>query len=275
MRSSDYNARTSASNKNVQFEMHHNLYRYEGLLSARSVEALDAEFQQLTHALGYRSLFYAPLLPRREREAAAFQSGDERISAEGMPSRHIFTTFPGAWIERYQVAGYAEVDPVLVAANLSPLPILWRSFLTQKRPHPIFADAREHGLGCGVSIPLYGAAGERAIFTAATPQSPDECAEHEARMVGEIYLSALYFHQAVQQLDMQWVASRSAGKLSPREIESLLWAARGKTAWEIGLILKISEHTVTFHINNAKRKLGAVNRHQAIAAAISSGLIAP
>lgn len=255
--------------------MHHNIHRYEGLLGARSVEALDAEFQKLTHALGYDALFYAPLLPRREREAAAFQIEDQRISAQGMPSRHIFTTFPASWIERYQSAGYAEVDPILVAANLSPLPILWRTFLQQKRPHPIFADARAHGLSSGVSIPIYGAAGERAIFSAATARSPEESAEHEARMVGEIYLSAVYFHQAIQQLDMQWVASRSTGKLSPREIESLLWAARGKTAWEIGLILKISEHTVTFHINNAKRKLGAVNRHQAIAAAISSGLISP
>lgn len=255
--------------------MHHNLYRYEGLLGARSVEALDAEFQKLTQTLEYDALFYAPLLPRREREAAAFQMDDQFITAQGMPSRHIFTTFPPAWIARYQSAGYAEVDPVLVAANLSPLPILWRTFLAHKRPHPIFADARAHGLGSGVSIPIYGAAGERAIFTAATAQTPEESAELEARMVGEIYLTALYFHQAIQQLDMQWVASRSAGKLSPREIESLLWAARGKTAWEIGLILKISEHTVTFHINNAKRKLGAVNRHQAIAAAISTGLISP
>jgi DNA-binding CsgD family transcriptional regulator len=255
--------------------MHHNLYRYEGLLNARSVEALDVEFRKLPRTLGYDALFYAPLLPRREREAAAFQVDDQRITAEGMPSRHIFTTFPASWVERYQSAGYADNDPVLVAANLSPLPIRWRTFLSQKRPHPIFADARAHGLACGVSIPIYGAAGERAIFSAATAQSPEESAEHETRMLGEIYLSAVYFHQAIQQLDMQWVASRGTGKLSPREVESLLWAARGKTAWEIGLILKISEHTVTFHINNAKRKLGAVNRHQAIAAAISTGMIAP
>ena len=255
--------------------MHHHLYRFEGLLGARSVEALDTEFQKLTQRLGYEALFYAPLLPRRERAAAAFQIEDQRITALGMPSRHIFTTFPAAWIERYQNAGYAEVDPVLIAANLSPLPILWRTFLAQKPQHPIFADARAHGLGAGVSIPIYGAAGERAIFSAATATSPEACVEHESRMVGEIYLTAVYFHQAIQQLDMQWVASRSSGNLSPREVESLLWAARGKTAWEIGLILKISEHTVTFHLNNAKRKLGAVNRHQAIAAAIGSGLISP
>ncbi|QBC32699.1 LuxR family transcriptional regulator [Pandoraea sp. XY-2] len=255
--------------------MHHHLYRYDGLLGARSVDALDAEFQKLTQSLGYEALFYAPLSPRREREAAAFQMGDQRITSQGMPSRHIFTTFPAAWIERYQSVGYAEVDPVLIAANLSPLPILWRTFLAQAQPHPIFADARAHGLGSGVSIPIYGATGERAIFSAATAASPEASAEHEARMLGEIYLAAVYFHQAIQQLDMQWVASRSTGKLSPREIESLLWAARGKTAWEIGLILRISEHTVTFHLNNAKRKLGAVNRHQAIAAAISSGAISP
>lgn len=255
--------------------MRHNPYRFERLLRARSLDALTAEFVNLTEVLGYSALFYAPLVARREKEAAAFQVGDRPIAPEGRPSHHVFTTFPVAWMERYQAAGYEEVDPVLIAANLSPLPIRWRDFIAQKRPHPIFEDARAHGLGSGISIPIYGAAGERAIFTAATEMSPEAAAEHEALMMGEIYLSALYFHQAVQALDTQIAASRGTGKLSPREVESLLWAARGKTAWEIGLILKISEHTVTFHINNAKRKLGAVNRHQAIAAAISTGLIAP
>lgn len=251
------------------------MYRFERLLGARTADALQAEFTRLTESLGYSALFYAPLLPRREKEVAGFQTDERIIAPEGLPNRHIFTTFPSAWIERYQIAGYVDVDPILIAANLSPLPIRWRDFIAQPKPHPIFEDARRHGLGSGVSIPVYGAAGERAIFTAATADTPEASAEHEARMVGEIYVSAMYFHQAVQQLDTQLVASRGVGKLSPREVEVLLWAARGKTAWEIGLILKISEHTVTFHINNAKRKLGAVNRHQAIAAAISSGLISP
>ncbi|MFJ3314869.1 helix-turn-helix domain-containing protein [Herbaspirillum huttiense] len=63
--------------------------------------------------------------------------------------------------------------------------------------------------------------------------------------------------------------------LSPRERECLLWASKGKTAWEIAEILNVSEHTSIFHLKNARRKLGAVNQHQAIARAISLRIISP
>jgi DNA-binding CsgD family transcriptional regulator len=53
--------------------------------------------------------------------------------------------------------------------------------------------------------------------------------------------------------------------LSRREFESLEWAARGKSAWEIGLILNISRRTAAFHLDNAKAKLGVRTICQAVA----------
>ena len=44
--------------------------------------------------------------------------------------------------------------------------------------------------------------------------------------------------------------------LSPRELECLEWAARGKSAWEIGRLLNISRRTAAFHLDNAKMKFG-------------------
>jgi DNA-binding CsgD family transcriptional regulator len=52
------------------------------------------------------------------------------------------------------------------------------------------------------------------------------------------------------------------GKI-PREV--LAWASEGKTAWEIGCILSISQRTVEWHMRQACKKLGATNRSQAIA----------
>jgi DNA-binding CsgD family transcriptional regulator len=63
--------------------------------------------------------------------------------------------------------------------------------------------------------------------------------------------------------------------LTEREKECLLWAAEGKTGWEIANIVSISERTVTFHLQNASQKLGVVNRRQAISRALSMGLIEP
>jgi DNA-binding CsgD family transcriptional regulator len=68
-------------------------------------------------------------------------------------------------------------------------------------------------------------------------------------------------------------ANCTAGPLTPRELEVLTWAARGKSAWEVGEILSISKRTVDEHAVHAMQKLGAVNRTQAVAMAVRDRLI--
>ncbi len=63
--------------------------------------------------------------------------------------------------------------------------------------------------------------------------------------------------------------------LSEREIQSLTWAARGKTSTEIAQILELSKRTVDFHIDNARSKLGTTTRIEAVVKAISGRLIEP
>lgn len=64
-------------------------------------------------------------------------------------------------------------------------------------------------------------------------------------------------------------------KLNDREIESLTWAAKGKTSPEIAQILGISRRTVDFHIDNARNKLGVNTRIQAVIKATAGNLIEP
>jgi DNA-binding NarL/FixJ family response regulator len=61
--------------------------------------------------------------------------------------------------------------------------------------------------------------------------------------------------------------------LSPRQIEVLTWAARGKLASEIAAILHISKRTVYMHACAAVKKLGARNHMHAVATATRDGLI--
>ena len=63
--------------------------------------------------------------------------------------------------------------------------------------------------------------------------------------------------------------------LNDREIETLTWAARGKTFAEIGEILGLSKRTVEFHLDNARRKLGVPTRTQALIKAAAGHLIDP
>ena len=61
--------------------------------------------------------------------------------------------------------------------------------------------------------------------------------------------------------------------LTRREFDSLALVADGKTDWEISVILNLSEATARFHVDNARRKLGAVNRAQAVAMLVNQRLI--
>lgn len=61
--------------------------------------------------------------------------------------------------------------------------------------------------------------------------------------------------------------------LSLRERECLRWAAHGKTAWETAQILIISESAVKKHLAAASGKLNARTRTQAVAIALTRGLI--
>jgi len=63
--------------------------------------------------------------------------------------------------------------------------------------------------------------------------------------------------------------------LNDREVETLTWAARGKTSAEIAQILGLSKRTVDFHIDNARTKLGAATRVEAAIKAATGRLIEP
>jgi DNA-binding response OmpR family regulator len=63
--------------------------------------------------------------------------------------------------------------------------------------------------------------------------------------------------------------------LGERELETLTWAARGKTFAEIGEILGLSRRTVEFHLDNARKKLGVPTRTQALIKAAIGQLIEP
>ncbi|MEW6393010.1 MAG: response regulator [Pseudomonadota bacterium] len=64
-------------------------------------------------------------------------------------------------------------------------------------------------------------------------------------------------------------------QLNEREIETLTWAARGKTSAEIAKILGLTKRTVDFHIDNARIKLGVATRTQAAIKAVTGRLIEP
>ena len=64
-------------------------------------------------------------------------------------------------------------------------------------------------------------------------------------------------------------------RLNEREIETLTWAARGKTSAEIAIILGLAKRTVDFHIDSAREKLQVATRIEAAVKAARGRLIEP
>ena len=67
----------------------------------------------------------------------------------------------------------------------------------------------------------------------------------------------------------------SVSTLNDREVNVLTWVARGKTSAEIARDLQLSKRTVDFHMDNAKLKLRASTRAEAVLKAVAGGLITP
>ena len=68
-------------------------------------------------------------------------------------------------------------------------------------------------------------------------------------------------------------AEKHQPSLSDHEVECLRWVSFGKTAKETAAILGKSPRTIEFHLNNAIKKLNAVNKVQAAFLAIEQNLI--
>lgn len=86
---------------------------------------------------------------------------------------------------------------------------------------------------------------------------------------------ALHLNEAVQRVLSSDLVFRDPVNLTEREHECLLWSAEGMTIRETAALLGIAERTVIYHLQNAVRKLQAVNRCQAVARAVAIGLVLP
>lgn len=97
--------------------------------------------------------------------------------------------------------------------------------------------------------------------------------------LGEIHLLCVHFMEAYTSLQnpapehIVSLGNVEVASIGQREADCLHWVARGKTNWEIGKILIISENTVRYHLKKAFATLGANSRSSAVSIAARAGII--
>ncbi|MCA1510302.1 LuxR family transcriptional regulator [Bradyrhizobium sp. NBAIM01] len=185
------------------------------------------------------------------------------------PPPTVAVKWPADWCDRYFKRKYHTIDPVVRRTPMHKRPFLWDHLADHYQLQPderrVLDEAREAGLKHGMSVPLFGPLGRISVVSFA---SPSDDADPQDR-IGHLNALACLFHTAYGEIapPSNNDCDRKVA-LSQRELSCMRWAAEGKSSWEIGRILGVSENTVNFHMKNAMRKLDATSRIQAIVTAI-------
>ena len=172
--------------------------------------------------------------------------------------------WPLAWSEEYLRRKYFTEDPIAMHTLQAVDPFEWRDVCYSDERFPrgreVMNTAGECGLKQGMVIPIV-----RNDVVAAVTMAGEQ-PEFDANARRAIHLVGLFAHEKAMALESQTGPPRRV--LTDRERDVVAWVAAGKTAWDISIILGVSEAAVVKRINNAMRKLDASNRAQAVAHAI-------
>jgi DNA-binding CsgD family transcriptional regulator len=174
--------------------------------------------------------------------------------------------WPAEWEERYRLRSYVLDDPNFLYLKRTAEPFTWEEAVeaceNTPRQRRVMDEASEFGMRCGFVVPIYSLKMAPAVITMAGLRSFQ--GEH-AR--AELHLAAIYAHSRIRALSPP-ESEQAAPVLTARERECLEWVAAGKSDWEIGEILAISEKTVNAHVERVKRKFAVGSRIQAVVMAL-------
>jgi LuxR family quorum sensing-dependent transcriptional regulator len=181
------------------------------------------------------------------------------------------TKCPTEFVTTYSARNYLHEDPTFKRCISSSKPFHFKSLDYGERDGPRVPDmmrlVEDFGFFEGFIVPIHGPEG----YEAAVGMLGDKIVLSGGIRAG-LHLLCIYAYERLSELAGNGI---DRAPLSAREREVLAWAAQGKTAWEIGEILKIAKRTVDEHAQTAMRKLGATNRTQAVAIALRRRLFEP
>lgn len=187
--------------------------------------------------------------------------------------RFYFNNWPADWLAIYQQNSIFADDPVVAEARRRLTPFTWsdleRGGRLSRDAEAIFALGRSYGWADGLAVPIHGPAGYEGVVSMAAlrPLALD------ARERAVLRAMALAVHDRCREAEGFGQHSQPLAQLTGRELECMQWVAAGKSEKQVAGLLGISQATVHFHIERAKKKLRIRNRTEAIALLVLNGRI--
>ncbi|MFQ5348608.1 MAG: LuxR family transcriptional regulator [Rhodothalassiaceae bacterium] len=192
---------------------------------------------------------------------------------------YVFSSYDPDWLSHYVEQDYVFCDPLVLEARKTLTPIIWSEVnplpVRTARQAQFMKEAAANGFRRGIAIPIRGFRGEFAMMSMILEEPSGHaftafCDEYKYLLL----LASLYFHHEIWRR-IENGAARTLPELTARQVEILRLGAAGKTAWEISVILGLSEDGVRYHIREAGRKLGTFGITATIAKAIAYGYFSP
>ena len=220
---------------------------------------------------GDQTLFHATSILAGELgfECCAFSIHAPLPASE--PTTAVVTNYPKTWQLTYQQNNYFVIDPTVQHGLRSQKMLVWSDEVFAETPD-FWEAAQGAGLRVGLALPARGTHGVIGMLSLARSAQAISSVELKDKQFKLAWLSQIA-NLGMSQYFLPKLMCAAEIKLTGREISALRWIAEGKTSGDIADILRITERTVNFHINNAVSKLGTTNRTAAAVQAALLGLL--
>lgn len=231
---------------------------YSSVLEARNRDEFRDEVVRFTRRLGFEKVSAMTVIDHGLGKS-------DFINVDNTPSE---------FVDTFADPDSGRRDPVMQHCKRQSVPIIWdqTTYLSHNAGDLWEAQAR-FGYCTGIAMALHLPGGKHFMLGVDRDQPLPEDPGELQRVVADLQLFAVHAQDAALRLLAPAAVQADQPQLTPRELEALRWTMEGKTAWEVGAILGISERTAVLHVNNAMHKLGCVNKHQAVLKALRLGLI--
>lgn len=166
-------------------------------------------------------------------------------------------------------------DPVLQRLKRVGTPFIYdQSTYVDAGAADLWEQQAAYGYRTGVSMALHLPGGRHFVMGVDREERlpPDE--RETTRVMADLQLLAVHAQDAAVRLLLDDAKRKlDLPRLTNREREVIRWTGEGKSSWEVGTILGMSEHTVNFHLRNVMGKLDVTSKHLAVLKALGLGLL--
>jgi LuxR family quorum-sensing system transcriptional regulator CciR len=182
--------------------------------------------------------------------------------------------YPPEWVRYFDDQKLGPCDPVHRGSHLTSVGFAWSQLpsLIQltARDYDIFERASRTGIGDGFTVPAHvpGESNGSCSFATARGMPVPEGSLALAQLVG-----AFAFEAARRLWRMRNANPPAMPRLTERQRDCVIWAASGKTDWEISRILGVSQETVIMHLKDARDRYGVAKRGPLIVRTLFDGTI--